>query len=316
MRLRLEEDPWLLPTRQADLPSRPVLTDSRLHARRESSFLLLAGLFLASAATLPLLAAGQLVDLSRLFGGAELPLRPLLPAGALAFPLTFIALDLVTESFGRRRASALALVSLLLNLGLLGIARLADSLAAAPAGSEVTPALALIACGFAAHALHVQIFELLRWRTRGRGLALRHLTASLVAQLGGWAIFAGILYADPASGGGSIDLADPRIQLTLTGVAYTLAVLVVATLPLWLVASGLAIYLRIPRHPSTRNDLETSAPGVPAFLSKPRKARSTRASQPFTNSEVDFFTKGEEEAAAERAESAGAAEAGAEAEAG
>jgi uncharacterized PurR-regulated membrane protein YhhQ (DUF165 family) len=309
MRLRLDEDPWLLPTRQADLPSRPILTDSRLHARRESTFLLLAGLFLASAATLPLLAAGPVLDLSRLLGDAHrLPIRLFLPAGALAFPLTFIALDLVIEAFGRRRASALALVSLLLNLGLFAVARAADSLAVPPVTADAAPALALIACGFAAHALHIQIFDLMRWRTRGRALWLRHATAALVAQLGGWAVFAGIVYADPAGHGGALDLADPRVQLALTGAAYTFAVLVVAALPLWMTASGLAVYLRIPRE-AAPDDFETSAPPMPAFLSKPRPARSPRASQPFTNSEVDFFDKGEEEAAAERAESASGAEA-------
>ena len=51
-----DRDRWLLPRQQREFPSRRVLSEEHLHARRERTFLLLAGTFLVP------------VDLSTLVG--------------------------------------------------------------------------------------------------------------------------------------------------------------------------------------------------------------------------------------------------------
>src|SRR5688572_20617470 len=98
------EDRWLLPTRQADFASRRPVRIDRLHVRREATFLVLAGAFVAAAVALPLLGVERVIDLSAELGEPALPTRLLVPLGALAFPLTFLAVDLVCELYGRRRA--------------------------------------------------------------------------------------------------------------------------------------------------------------------------------------------------------------------
>src|SRR5688500_15015545 len=96
-------DRWLLPSRQREYPSKRVLSEERMHARREATFLVLAGTFLVAAATMPILGMSRIVDLSGVLPDVELPIELLLPVGVLAFPLSFSASALVCEIWGSRR---------------------------------------------------------------------------------------------------------------------------------------------------------------------------------------------------------------------
>src|SRR5438874_1675144 len=98
-------DPWILPNRQLDIPTRPVLAEAALHARRERASLVFAVLVVVSA-VLPIVAGiARVIDLGGL--GVELPMAMLLPIGVVVLPLGLVAVALACDAYGRARANGL-----------------------------------------------------------------------------------------------------------------------------------------------------------------------------------------------------------------
>lgn len=313
-------DRWLLPSRQREYPSRRVLSEGHLHARREATFLILAGTFLLAAAMLPVLGTTRLLDLSELFGGVELPIALLLPVGVLAFPLSFTAIDLVCELWGRRRANALVMVGLILNVGLIGLLAAVDRIPD-PAGREgdsLPPALAFVACIFVAHMFNAQAYQALRRQARGRrGMWMRRNVSALIALIAGWVVFALVLYtyavqvAEQPSDAAATQVA----SLAVASAVYCLAAAIIDTLPFVFLARSLVVFLRMGRFelesedyaggPTVKQDesippprraalvVETAPPPPVVPPPAPRPAAS-RISGAFTSSEKRFFTEGEE----------------------
>ena len=87
---------------------------SHLHARRERVFLVFAGIFLGSMTMLNILGVTRFVDASFELWGRQIPF--VLAVGALPYPITFLCTDFISELYGRRRASFVVWVGLLLNL--------------------------------------------------------------------------------------------------------------------------------------------------------------------------------------------------------
>src|SRR5690349_9313986 len=164
MRDDSHEDPWLLPTHQSEDAYRDALPESRLHGRREGTFLFLTALFLM-AVILPItLGANQLIDLgytlSRIIPDRE-PLVSLgLPVGALVVPLGLVAVQLVCELYGRRRANAMVWAGFAAALGTLGVLRLSNELSVGvePFG----PAVGFAAFFVVAHLINVSVFDAMR----------------------------------------------------------------------------------------------------------------------------------------------------------
>lgn len=89
----------------------------KIHQRREFVFLLLAGLFLGSLAILNVLGVSRFIDLSSYIGIAEdSPIRFSLGVGILAYPITFLCTDFISEIYGRKRANRVVWVGLILNV--------------------------------------------------------------------------------------------------------------------------------------------------------------------------------------------------------
>lgn len=325
------QDRWLLPKRQREFPSRRVLSEGHLHARREATFMVLAGAFLIAGAMLPVLGMTRILDLSAVLSGVELPIALLLPAGALAFPLSFTAIDLVCELWGRRRANALVLVALVLNLGLVGLLALVDTIpdAAGREGDSLAPALAFVACAFVGHMFNAQAYQALRRQARGRRhLWLRRNVSALIAAIAGWVVFALVLYtyavqvAEQPSDAAAEQVASVAVACAL----YCLAFAVVDTLPFVLLARSLLVFLRMGRFDSDADDyaegptarragsapiagraesgarplpsaevVETPPPVPPA----PPPRAPGRISRGFSTAERQFFTEGEELESAE-----------------
>src|SRR3569623_1337866 len=99
---------WLLPRRQTEFPLRDLLPEEVLHARREATCLVRAVLAVLPVAVLVLGGVGQLVDLSALVAslGIESPAALALPVGAAPIAVGLVAVAIVCEQFGRRRARA------------------------------------------------------------------------------------------------------------------------------------------------------------------------------------------------------------------
>jgi queuosine precursor transporter len=317
-----KRDRWLLPNRQREYPSRRVLSEEHLHARREATFLVLAGTFLVAAALLPVLGMTRIIDLSSVAPDLDLPVALLLPVGVLAYPLSFSASNLVCELWGRRRATALVWVGLLLGLGLIGLLAVTDSIpdAAGQTGSSVAPAIGFIACFFVGHMFNVQAYHALRRQSRGRHLWLRRNVAALISLIAGWVIFALVMYtwAVQVAEQPSEQAAKQVAAFALASGLYGMVFALVDTVPLVLAARALQVFLRVGRLESEGDSyaggptagIADSGPRLPAALvveggttpPPPPAPRQGRISKGFNTVERRFFTEGEE---LENAEAAG-----------
>ncbi|HEU5056553.1 MAG TPA: VUT family protein [Kofleriaceae bacterium] len=291
-----------------------------MHARREATFLVLAGTFLVAAATMPVLGMSRIIDLSGLLPDVDLPADLLLPVGVLAFPLSFTAAALVCEIWGRKRATAMVWVGLFLQLALLGLLAVVDSIpdAAGQTTDSVAPALGFIACAFVAHMFHAQAYHALRRQSRSRHLWLRRNVAALIAAVAGWVIFALVLYTHAVQVAelSSDQAAQQVAAFALAGGLCTLAGALVDTVPLVLVSRALTVFLRVGRSealdegyaegptaggvsdsaPRMRREalvVETPAP-PPRMPPPPPGGGAGRVSGAFSTSEKRFFTEGDE----------------------
>jgi hypothetical protein len=297
-------DPWLLPTRQRELPFRETLSPSRLHARREGTFLVLAGTFLLATAAMLLLPARSIdvAGLGDAWFGLDLPIDLQIVLGAQAFPITLVMLALVGRLYGTRRALALVAFGSIACLGLGAVAYAVDPQAlgftvAFTAGYLAMHVVALLVCAA-------------MWR---KSLALGANVAALVAQLVGWAAFGLVLYLYGSHA------FDQITSIVLGGAAMTTAGMLVATMPLAIAGHVLGIYLRVGRGAPKRAvveepddddddevvDLVVPKPRAPEPVAEPLFAkgshrtppaqpRSLKGWHPDTSAEMRFFTEGDQ----------------------
>ncbi|MDJ0717701.1 MAG: queuosine precursor transporter [Prochloraceae cyanobacterium] len=87
------------------MPSNSILSEEVLLRRRENVFLILAGFFLSAMAILNLIGLTKFIQIG--------PLS--VAVGILPYPLTFLCTDLISELYGRKRASFLVWVGLGMN---------------------------------------------------------------------------------------------------------------------------------------------------------------------------------------------------------
>ena len=104
----------------------PELDAAVLHRRRERVFLILAAIFLSTLAMLNILGISRFIVLASLnadeAGGWSLAWGQwgawsfAVAVGVLPYPITFLCTDLISELYGKQRASFLVWVGLLVNL--------------------------------------------------------------------------------------------------------------------------------------------------------------------------------------------------------
>jgi uncharacterized PurR-regulated membrane protein YhhQ (DUF165 family) len=99
---------------------------THLHARRERVFLLLAGIFLGSMAMLNIIGITRFIQIG--------PLA--LAVGVLPYPLTFLCTDLISELYGRKRATSVVWVGLVINVMIIGTLWLGQALPAVAAEQQ------------------------------------------------------------------------------------------------------------------------------------------------------------------------------------
>lgn len=166
---------------------------------REVPRVALAALFITSLVTAQLLAVkltGLPTPFSLPFLGASL----LVPAGVVAYALTFFATDCYAELYGRWDATVLVNVGFAMNFVLLGLVWLAIRLPGSDAGVDpaafarvFAPSTNIVLGSLLAYLvsqnLDVVTFDSLRIRTRGEYLWLRNLASTGTSQLVDTAIF-------------------------------------------------------------------------------------------------------------------------------
>lgn len=181
-------------------PSQPSVADYK--QRRERVFLVLAGIFLGTLSLLNILGISRFIDLSFEVFGLSIPM--VVAVGVLPYPITFICTDLISELYGRKRATEVVWVGLLLNVWVVFLLWIGGALpgfeAVDPATGELVPGetgwvffeIRRLAFGavtasmiayLAAQWCDVQLFHLWKWLTKGRHLWLRNNGSTLVSQL-------------------------------------------------------------------------------------------------------------------------------------
>lgn len=82
--------------------------------RRQRVFMVLSGIFLGTLGILNILGISRFVDLTFTIFGTEIPM--ILAVGVLPYPITFLCTDLLSELYGRKRATDMVTVGVLVNL--------------------------------------------------------------------------------------------------------------------------------------------------------------------------------------------------------
>ncbi len=103
----------------------PPLTQQELNWRREKVFLVLAGFFLSAMTLLNVIGITRFIQLG--------PMA--LAVGVLPYPLTFLCTDLVSEIYGKRRANFMVTVGLIMNIFVIAVLWIGNSLPSVAADS-------------------------------------------------------------------------------------------------------------------------------------------------------------------------------------
>ena len=156
--------------------------------RRQRVFLVLSGIFLGTLAMLNILGISRFIDFSFTVFGLRIPME--LAVGVLPYPITFICTDLISELYGRKRATDVVWVGLLLNVWVMFILWLGGALpgSESPVFFEIrTLAFGAVTASMIAYLFaqwcDVQMFHFWKWLTGGRHLWLRNNGSTLVSQL-------------------------------------------------------------------------------------------------------------------------------------
>lgn len=186
-------------------------TPQKIQERREWVFLILAGLFLGTLALLNVMGISRFIDLSKYLGiPDDSPIRFSLAVGVLAYPITFLCTDFISEIYGRKRANRVVWVGLILNAWVLFILWLGGALnppqelvngqlavqvingqAEVPYGYSFYQirfytfgaTFASMVAYMTAQFCDVHIFHYLKKKTNGKHLWLRNNGSTLVSQL-------------------------------------------------------------------------------------------------------------------------------------
>ncbi|MEM9064648.1 MAG: queuosine precursor transporter [Planctomycetota bacterium] len=262
-----------LPSQQHTHPGLPELTERQLHTRRETVFLLFAGMFLGTLAMLNILGISRFI---RLFGidhdsdPATDEIVFAVAVGVLPYPVTFLCTDFISELFGRARANRVVWMGLVLNLFVMVILWLGgvmpgfeekttdgslvlDEAGRPPVffeirtlafGAVTASMLAYIAAQF----VDVYVFHFWKRLTHGKHLWLRNNGSTLASQL----VDTTAVILITHFWAGALPISDDRGlwgQLMLfiaTGYVFKLLVALVDTIPFYLGTKWLVRYLRLP----------------------------------------------------------------------
>ena len=92
----------------------PTNIKNKYQVRREVVFIILSGIFIGTLAMLNILGISRELNLSFNILGKTVPFKVFI--GILPYPITFLCTDIISEFYGRKRASYVVWTGLLLNI--------------------------------------------------------------------------------------------------------------------------------------------------------------------------------------------------------
>jgi len=278
---------------QDQLKSLHPIESSHLQARRERVFLVLAGLFLGSLTMLNILGISRFLVLFSIdmtetgrvwhwgqWANSSNGWSFALAVGVLPYPVTFLCTDLISEFYGRRRASWVVTVGLLLNFWVVFIMWLGGVMPQIPPMDPVTglppveslsvvdgivkdpnsfafyqiraltfgAVVASMVAYLAAQFCDVYLFHFWKKLTQGKHLWLRNNGSTLVSQVVDTVAVILITHffahalpipADlPAA-----EVWQKLLMFIVTGYVFKLVVALLDTIPFYLLAAWLKVYL-------------------------------------------------------------------------
>jgi uncharacterized integral membrane protein (TIGR00697 family) len=188
------------------------------HAR-EMFYTFLAAIFITALVLGNIIGVTKFVDLGMF----------VIPVGLLAYPITFLATDLISELYGRKRAQFTVWVGFVMNFFMLGLVWLGHALpdASGVSGAASTfdtvysfmrPAvIASMIAYLVAQSVDVQIFHFWRRLTKGKHLWLRNNGSTIFSQMIDTVLILTILYL---SGGLGAEIDSVGALITLMVSSY------------------------------------------------------------------------------------------------
>jgi len=150
----------------------------------EKLFLLLAALFIGALVMANIIGISKFVNLFGL----------IIPVGVLPYPVTFLATDLISEMYGKKRANYVVFIGFIVSIFIIVMVTLGQfapmaGITAHPElysdvyGYMVRGTLASMAAYLAAQFIDVQLFHFWKKVTRGKHLWLRNNASTMTSQL-------------------------------------------------------------------------------------------------------------------------------------
>ena len=166
------------------------------NTRRLATYIILAGIFISSMTMLNILGTSRFIDLSFNIFGFNFPL--IVAIGVLPYPITFLCTDLISEIFGKKRATIIVWTGLVVNLWLgliLWLGGIAPEFTTSSESIDTNNAFLTIrhlALGtitasmvayFLAQYIDVSVFHNIKNLTKGKYLWIRNNGSTMISQL-------------------------------------------------------------------------------------------------------------------------------------
>ena len=223
--------------------------------RRETVFLILAGIFLGSLTMLNILGISKIIDLSFVLFSVKIPFT--LTVGVLAYPITFLCTDLISELYGEKRANLVVWIGLFLNLWVLFILW-AGSILPKMEGTNDASFLvirdntqATVVASMIAYLLaqfcDVRVFHFFKKLTKGKHLWLRNNASTLSSQLidSTTVMLIAHYQVNAFNLQGKSNLVESLIILILSSYFFKFIIALLDTIPFYFLVNVLSKYLNI-----------------------------------------------------------------------